>query len=233
MRYRQFEPVDVATVSGALLTVFGGILFWVATLGSFQMAPSMQPNPGIDMKMLEEEMGKNVVAASQIEDKHSKEIARAAKRLNAETVAAEHVNNAGNETVQHVIDEHQKQEQSKAARIEFVKGQGIVNATLRAKRMEQLSEEGWQELNQRAITIAANEGNRIERSFRLHAPETLNKALEMEAQAHSVLWHRSQEEAGAAIVKTSVVEKEYELGSSHVQEQIGSLVSRAAASDML
>ena len=233
MRYRGFEPVDVAIVSGALLTVFGATLLWVATQGSFQMTPSMQPNTEIDKKTLEEEMGKNVVAASLIEDKHSKDIARAARKLNAETMAAEHVNSSGNEIVQHVINEHKEQARSKAARVEFVKGQSIVNATLRAKRTQRIPEEQWKELNQRAITSAANEGNRIERAFRINAPETLNSALESEAQAHTAAWRRSQEEAGAAIVKTTLVEKEHERASASVQEQIGSLVSRAAASDML
>jgi Fe2+ transport system protein B len=233
MRYRGFEPVDVAIVSGALVTVFGATLLWVATQGSFQMTTSMQPNTEIDKITLEEEMGKNVVTASLIEDKHSKEIARAARKLNAETMAAEHVNSSGNETVQHVIDEHKEQARSKAARVEFVKGQSIVNATLRATRTPTIPEEQWKELNQRAITSAANEGNRIERAFRANAPEALNSALESEAQAHTAAWRRSQEEAGAAIVKTSLVENEHERASANVQEQIGSLISRAAASDML
>jgi Fe2+ transport system protein B len=233
MRYRGLESVDVAIVSGALLTVFGATLLWVATQGSFQMTSSMQPNTEIDKKTLEEEMGKNVVAASLVEDKHSKEIARAAKKLNVETVAAQHVNNSGNETVQHVINEHKEQERGKAARIEFVKGQSIVNATVRAKRTQRMPEEQWKELNQRAITSAANEGKRIERAFRRNASETLNTALESEAQAHTTLWHRSQEEAGAMIVETSLVEKEYKDASASVQEQIGSLISRAAVSHML
>jgi Fe2+ transport system protein B len=233
MRYRGFEPVDVAIVSGALLTVFGATLLWVATQGSFQMTTSMQPNTEIDKTTLEEEMGKNVVTASLIEDKHSKEIARAARKLNAETMAAEHVNSSGNETIQHVINDYKEQARSKAARVEFVKGQSIVNATLRATRTQRIPEEQWKELNQRAITTAANEGNRIERAFRANAPETLNSALESEAQAHTAAWQRSQEEAGAAIVKTTLVEQEHERASASVQEQIGSLVSRAAASDML
>jgi len=197
------------------------------------MTTSMQPNPEIDKKMLEEEMGKNVVTASLIEDKHSKEIARAARKLNAETMEAEHANNSGNETVQQVMNEHKKQEQGKTARVEFVKGQSIVNATLRAKRTQSMPEEQWKELNQRAIASAAHEGNRIERAFRINAPETLNSALENEAKAHTAVWQRSQEEAGAAIVEASVVEQEHERASASVQEQIGSLVSRAAASDML
>jgi len=233
MRNRGFEPVDVAIVSGAFLTVFAAALLWVATQGSFQMTTSMQPNPEIDKKALEEEMGKNVVTASVIEDKHSKDIARVARKLNAETIEAEHANNSGNETVQAVMNEHQKQEQGKAARVEFVKGQSIVNATLRATRTQSVPEEQWKELNQRAIASAANEGNRIEQAFRINAPKTLNAALENEAKAHTAVWQRSQEEAGAAIVETSVVEQKHEQASAKVQEQIGSLVSRAAAEDML
>lgn len=233
MRNRGYEPVDVAIVSGGLLTVFGAALLWVATQGSFQMTTSVQPNPEIDKKTLEEEMGKNVVTASLIEDKHSKEIARAARKLNAETMEAEHANKSGNETVQAVMNEHKKQEQSKAARVEFVKGQSIVNATLRGKRTQSIPEEQWKELNGRAIASAANEGNRIERAFRINAPETLNTALENEAKAHTAVWERSQEEAGAAIVEASVVEREHERTSASVQEQIGSLISRAAVEDML
>jgi hypothetical protein len=171
--------------------------------------------------------------ASVIEDKHSKAIARAARKLNAETLEAEQMDKSGNDAVQQVLNEHLQQEQRKAARIEFIKGQSIVNATLRAKRTRQLPEDQWKVLNQRAITSAANESNRIERAFRINAPQTLNAALENEANVHSAVWQRSQEEAGAAIVETSLVEREHDRASAKIQEQFGSLVSRAAASDML
>jgi hypothetical protein len=178
MRNRSFEPVDMAIVSGALLTVFGAALLWVATQGRFQMTSPMEPNPEIAKTTLEEEMGRSVVMASVIEDKHSKAIARAARKLNAETLEAEQLNKSGNDAVQQVLNEHLQQEQRKAARIEFIKGQSIVNATLRAKRTRQLPEDQWKVLNQRAITSAANESNRIERAFRINAPQTLNAALE-------------------------------------------------------
>ena len=83
------------------------------------------------------------------------------------------------------------------------------------------------------IATAANEGDRIDRAFRNNAPETFKTALENETKVHMAVWKRSQEQAGAAIVETSVVEKEYERASGNIQEQIGSLVSRAAASSML
>ena len=233
MRNNSFEPVDVAIVSGALLTLFGAALFWVATQGSFQMTSPMQPNRDISKTTLEEEMGKNIMTASVVEDKHSKEIARAARKLNAETLEAEQVDKTGHDTVQQIFNEHKQQEQRKADRIEFVKGQSIVNATLRGKRAQQLPEDQWSELNQHAIASAANEGNRIEQAFRINAPNTLNAALENEANVHTLAWQRSQEEAGAAIVETSLVESEHDRALASIQEQFGSLVSRAAASDML
>ena len=88
-------------------------------------------------------------------------------------------------------------------------------------------------MNGRVIATAASEGERIERAFHKNASETFKTALESEAKVHTVVWRRSQEQAGEAIVETSLVEKEYERASGSVQEQIGSLVSRAAASNML
>lgn len=173
------------------------------------------------------------MTASVVEDKHSKEIARAARKLNAETLEAEQVDKTGHDTVQQLFNEHKQQEQRKAARIEFVKGQSIVNATLRGKRAQQLPEDQWIELNQHAIASAVNESDRIEQAFRINAPNTLNAALENEANVHTVAWQRSQEEAGAAIVQTSLVESEHDRALASIQEQFGSLVSRAAASDML
>lgn len=233
MRYRGFDPVDMAAVSGAFVTFFGAVLLWVSTQGSFQMTVPMQPNVEIDAKSLEEEIGKNIVAASVVEDKHAKDISRAARKLNAETITAEHFNNSGNERVQHLVNERNEQERNKAARIEFVKGQSIVNGTVRAKRWQRLPDERWIEVNRHVITAAANEGDRIERAFRINAPETFQRALENVAQVHTVNLQRSQEQAGAAIVETSSVEEEYERDLGSVQEQIGSLVSSAAASDML
>jgi hypothetical protein len=233
MRYRRFEPVDIAVVSGGLLTFFGATLLWVSTQGSFQIATPMESTADIDKKSLQEEIGKNVVAAAVIEAKHSKDISRVAQRLNAETITAERINDSGNESVQHLVKERQEQERSKAARIEFVKGQSIVNATVRAKRGQSIPDEQWKELNGRVIATAAHEGERIDRAFRINAPETFKTALENETKVHTAIWQRTQEEAGDAIVQASLVQQEYERASASVQEQIGSLVSRAAASHML
>jgi hypothetical protein len=231
MRYRRFEPVDIAAVSGGLATFFGALFLWLSTLGNFQMTPQMPPNANVDVASLEQEIGENVVAVSRIENKHSKEISRAARTLNAETLTAERIEDSGNAPVQRLVSESKEQELSKAARIEFVKGQSIVNGTVRAKR--QLSDDQWPEFNQRIITTAANEGNRIERAFRIGAPQRFQAALESATQTHTLAWQRSQEQAGAAIVKMSLVEGEYERARAGVQEQIGSLISTASTAHML
>jgi len=229
MRYRRVEPVDIAVVSGGMLTFFGAMLLWVSTQGSFQITMPMESNADIDKKSLQEEIGKNVVAAAVIEDKHSKEISRVAQKLNAETITAQRINESGNERVQHLANERKEQERSKAARIEFVKGQSIVNATVRAKRGQSLPDEQWKELNGRVIATAANEGNRIDREFRANAPENFKTALENKTNVHTAVLQRSQEQAGEAIVETSLVEEEYQRALGSLQEQIGSLVSRAGA----
>jgi len=232
MRYRRFEPVDIAAVSGGLATFFGALFLWLATLGNFQMTTQLPPAARVDMVNLEHEIGENVVAVSRIESKHAKEISRAAKGLNTETLTAKRIEDSGNAPVQRLASESKDQERSTAARIEFVKGQSIVNATVRAKR-QQLPDKQWLEFNQRVITTATNEGNRIERAFRLGAPQRFQAALESATQTHTLAWQRSQEQAGAAIVKTSVVEGEYERARAGVQEQIGSLISTASAAHML
>lgn len=233
MRYRRVEPVDMAVVSGGMLTLFGAMLLWVSTQGSFQLNTPMESNADIDKKSLQEEIGKNVVAAAVLEDQHSRDISRVAMKLNTETIAAVRINESGNESVQNIVIEKKEQERSKTARTEFVKGQSIVNATLRAKRSQRLPDEQWKELNRHVIATAADEGERIERAFRINAPETFKMALENETEVHTAVWRRSQEQAGEAIVETGVLEKEYEGASGRIQEQIGSLVSRAAASNML
>ena len=146
MRYRRVEPVDMAVLSGALVTCFGAMLLWVSTQGSFQINQTpTESTADIDQKSLQEEIGKNVVAATGIEDKHSKDIARVAQKLNAETITAQRINDSGNESVQHLVKERKEQARSKTARIEFVKGQSIVNATVRAKRGQSLPDEQWKD----------------------------------------------------------------------------------------
>jgi hypothetical protein len=102
---------------------------------------------------------------------------------------------------------------------------------VRAK--QKLLDEQWKELNGHVIATAANEGDRIERAYRFNASETFKTALENEVKVHVAVWQRSQEQAGEAIVETSVEQEKYERASGSIQEQIGSLVSRAVASDML
>ena len=233
MRSRRFEPVDMAVVSGGLLTLFGAMLLWVATQGSFQMNTAAAPTVSLDTRTIEEGLGNAIVAASLIEEKHAKGISRAAQKLNAETITAEHIENSGNQRVQQVLDERNDQERSKTARQEFVKGRQIVETTARAKGPRMLPEEQWKALNGHAITAAAKEADRIDRDFRTNAPANLNTALQNETQVHEAAWRKSQEQAGEAIMETSVTEEAYAAESAKVQEQLGSLVARAAAAHML
>ena len=230
---KRFDPMDIVVVSGALVTLFGGMLFWVATQGSFQMAAQRRPATHLDMQTIEEELGKAIVASSLIERKHAKNISRAARKLNAETIEAESIDHSGNELIQHVVDESNEQGRSEAARQEFVKGQRIVKDTVRAKGAQRLPEDQWKTFNGRVITAAVKEADRIDRAFRTNAPASLNSALQNETQAHEVALEKSQEQAGEAIVETSVTEEEYASALGNVQEQLGSLVSRSAATHML
>lgn len=232
MRYERFEPVDIAAICGGLATFFGGLFLWLATLGSFQMTPQMQPHSNMDMANMEEAIGESVVADSTLEDRHSRKISRAARTLNTATLTAQGIDDAGNQPVQRLVSESVDQERGNAARIEFVKGQSIVNATIRAKRGQMPSDQ-WPEFNQRIITTAANEGHRIERAFQIGAPHRFQAALESATQAHTLAWQRSQEQAGAAIVNTTLLEGEYERARAGKQEQLGSLISTAAAAHML
>jgi hypothetical protein len=231
IRHVRPEPVDVAAAAGIVATCFGAILLFLSTHGSFHagMGEQVQPKIAVDTKsLIESEIGEAVMAASVIENKHSNDIVRAAKKLNTETMTAEHMNVSGNERIQHLADEAREQEANKTARIEFVKGNRIVNSTLRAKRGQGLPDAQWETFNRRMITTAADEGNSMERAFRVTAPERFGAALESEIQAHTVALQRSQEHAGAAIIKTTSVEKEYERAKANAQEQIGALVSTAA-----
>ena len=232
MGYR-IELVDMAAVSGGLVTFFGAMLLWLSTQGNFQISTPMEANGDLDKTSLQEELGKNIVAASVVEDTHAKDILRVAQKLNTETIAAQRINDSGNERVQQLVNESKAQERSNTARIEFVKGQSIVNGTLRAHRWHKLPEEQWKELNGRVIATAAKEGNRIDSEFRTTAPERFKTALENETEVHTSVWKRSQEQAGEVIVETTLVETEYEAAFGDVQEHIGLLVSRAAVSNLL
>lgn len=230
------EPVDVAAVSGVLATIFGAILLFLSTQGSFHITARdpMQPNTDMDVKsLIEPVIGEAVMAASVVENKHSNEISRAAKRLNTETMTAQHIDASGNERVQGLVDETKRQEANKVTRVEFVKGRSIVNSTLRAKRGQALPDKQWEQFNRRMIATAANEGDKIERAFRTTTPDRFAAALESEALAHTVALQQSQEHVGAAVVKVSLVEGEYERAMAGVQEQVGALVLTATTAGLL
>ena len=236
IRHVGLEPVDVAAASGLLATCFGAILLFLSTHGSFHITTGeqVQPTMNVDTKsLLEPGIGTAVMAASVIEHKHSNEISRAAKTLNTDTMTAERIKGSGNKRVQRLVDEATGQEANKTARIELVKGRSIVNSTLRAKRGQGLPDKQWERFNQRMIATAANEGHKIERAFRIAAPERFGAVLDSEAQTYKMALQRSQEHAGAAIVKTSVVEDEYERARARAQEQIGALVSAAIVAELL
>ena len=236
IRYRGIEPVDVAAVSGLLATAFGAILLFLSTQGSFHITSRdpMQPNADMEANSLIEPMiGEAVLAASIIEYKHSNDISRAAKRLNTETMTAQHLHVSGNERVQGLVDETKREEADKTTRVEFVKGRSIVNSTLRAKRGQALPDQQWEQFNRRMIASAANEAHKIEHAFHTTTPDRFAVALESEVLAHMVALQRNQEHVGAAVVKASLVEGEYERAMAGIQEQVGSLISTATTAGLL
>ncbi len=230
---KKFEPVDLAAISGLVATVFGGILLVLATNGRFDTTAELL-QPRIDAKgITQEEMGKNIVATALIEAKHARAITRAARNLNAETMTAAQMVDPVDQSIQRVANATKEQERSNTDRIEFVKGRSIINGTVRAKRSQKLRDDHFGQLNQRFIATAAQEGDRVQQEFRRSEPARFQAAIENETHASTLRWRRSQEQAGAAIVRTSLVEEEYDRELALVQERLGSLITRAASAHML
>jgi hypothetical protein len=234
-RDRRLEPVDVAAASGLLATFFGAALLSLSTEGRFQIL-AMEPKPHADLdveRVIEPGLGEAVVASAIVDHKHSREMSRAARKLTTAAQTADRLTASGNERVHRLVDTIKGEEANKTARVEFVKGRSIANATLRAKRGQGLPNEQWESFNQRLITTAANEGNRIEGAFRVTAPDRFRTALETDTVINTAAMQQSQERAGAAVMKTGLVENQYEQATGRIQEQIGSLIATASRSEML
>jgi hypothetical protein len=239
MSYR-YTTIDVIVGVGMCAILFGALLFFVATTGTFQGAPvaysPLEQPTGIlaGMTMLQPVLGQAIVDRALLERRANRGMAVTAADWNRATLAQHDLQSLPGGPFGTVLREAATVPGNHAARVQTVMGREIVNFTKRGIRSEALSADQYFSLyNDRMIRTTEARGQRLDREFASTWQATLGREIVEAAQNYRGLSASIQERLGRAILHLTHLQATLEEGWAENQNQLASLIVAAVRTEAL
>jgi hypothetical protein len=239
MSYR-YTTIDVIVGVGMCAILFGALLFFVATTGTFQGAPvaysPLEQPTGIlaGMTMLQPVLGQAIVDRALLERRANRGMAETAAEWNRATLAQHDLQSLPGGPFGTVLREAATVPGNHAARVQTVMGREIVNFTKRGIRSEALSADQYFSLyNDRMIRTTEARGQRLDREFASTWQATLGREIVEAAQNYRGLSASIQERLGRAILHLTHLQATLEEGWAENQNQLASLIVAAVRTEAL
>lgn len=225
---RDLEPVDVMVAIGLCATVLGGYLFFISTSGVLEAATPQPLSIGqsVDimtaMDWVQPAIGQAIVDDRLLSREAAGKTRAAATALNHASMADHRFRNAPFALFKQISAHATAVEADHAARIQFVLGRAIVNATARGVRTGLLSPgEVAGEYNRRMIQVAEATGQRMDEQFRNHwQMENLAQTFMTASEDRSSYGERVQQRLGHAIVLVTQAQEQYQESHTAIQGQL-------------
>jgi len=239
MSYR-YTTIDVIVGVGMCAILFGALLFFVATTGTFQGAPvaysPLEQPTGIlaGMTTLQPVLGQAIVDRALLERRANRGMAVTAAEWNRATLAQHDLQSLPGGPFGTVLREAATVPGNHAARVQTVMGREIVNFTKRGIRSEALSADQYFSLyNDRMIRTTEARGQRLDREFASTWQATLGREIVEAAQNYRGLSASIQERLGRAILHLTHLQATLEEGWAENQNQLASLIVAAVRTEAL
>lgn len=238
MPYR-YNTIDVIVGVGMCAIVFGALLFFVASMGSFQAAaqapvPVEQPF-GVDtgMTWLQPALGDAIVERTLLDIRSDRALEQAAAEWNRATLAHQAFQ-AAESPMAGVMRRAAALPEEHAARVQTVMGRAIVNFTKRGIRSETFSADLYLSgFNDAMIRATEARGARMDEEFASTWQATLGREIVSAVQTHRRWAESVQEQLGSAIVRLTHAQASAEEALAGSQYQLASLVVAAIRTDAL
>lgn len=239
MSYR-YTTIDVIVGVGMCAIVFGALLFFVATTGTFQGAPvaytPLEQSTGIlaGMTMLQPVLGQAIVDRALLERRTTRGMAEVIAEWNRATMAEHDLQSLPGGPFGMVLREAATVPVNHAARVQAVMGREIVNFTKRGIRSETLSaDQYFSRYNDRMIRTTEARGQGLDREFASTWQATLGREIVEAAQNYGRLSTSIQEQLGRAILHMTYLQATLEERRAENQNQLASLIVAAVRTEAL
>ncbi len=238
MSYR-FNTLDIIVGAGMTAIVFGAILLFVASAGTFQpgFAQFADAEPFSDptgMIWLQPALGQAVVDQVLLERRTNRSMADAVSEWNRATMASHDLQSRSGGPFGFVMQAATAIPAAHNARVQGVMGRSVVNFTGRGVRNGILSAgQDLSDYNDTMIRKTEAMGLRLDERFAETWQGTLGRAIVDTFQQYTQRAAAVQEQLGAAVVHLTQSQLMSEEARGENQQQLASLVSAAIRTDAL
>ncbi len=235
---RQMEPIDLMVAVGLFATVLGGLGLFAATSGSLSgslvaghgdmTAENLSAGNLDPMQWVQPALGDAIVNASRLEREAYREMIAAAADLQRARLTDAQLQSAPSDDIERIGDHARLVEADHAARLQFVMGRRIVDATARGIKagMYQLPVLG-DRYNRRMIRSAELSAVRLDDQYRSAHEPLLGWEVVAATQVRQQMEGRIQQWLGQAIVRTGKGQEDYGKALGGAQEQLAAVALAA------
>lgn len=232
---RQLELIDLMVVVGLCATVLGGLGLFVATSGSLAagyvetMVDTLSAGILDPMQWVQPALGDAIVSDVLLGRAANQKTIEAATAFDRARLANDQLQSAPLAYLERIAAHDGLVEADHAARLQFVMGQRIVNATLRGIRagIYQQVPAVADRYNRRLIRTVELNAIRMDNQYRQAHQPLLGWEIVAATQIHEHLQGQVQERLGHAIVQSVMVQEAYGTALAGAQEQLATVTLAA------
>lgn len=240
---RQLEPIDLMVAVGLFATVLGGLGLFAVTSGKVAAGlpgpVGMEQSAGsvgqVDpMQWVQPALGDAIVNASRLEREAYQEMVAAATDLQRARLIDIQLQSAPLDSIERIGAYARLVEADHTARLQFIMGRRIVDATARGMRagVYQLPVLGDRH-NRRMIRAAELYAIRLDGRYRSAHEPLLGTEIVAATQARQQMEGRVQQRLGQAIVRTVTGQEDYRQALAGAQEQLAAVALAAIHQDLI
>jgi hypothetical protein len=211
---RKYDLIDVMAAVGLVATLFGGYFLVTAASGEWQRSePTVSTGiigSGIEagIAYLQPALGEAIVEDQLLTRRGTRLLDNATSELKQAIETRERLEDGTFSPIGSLEIRASAMEADHAARVQWVMGRSIVNATRRGIRASVLSADQYvSDFNQRLIRTAELTGERMHEAFESTRQGELGRAIVNAAQTEDMLAAVSQEQIGTALVHVAQAEE--------------------------
>jgi hypothetical protein len=232
---RYCEPVDGMVAIGMLATLAGGYFLFMASNGVLRagsstadMSFTTTAGPTTAMEWIEPVLGEAIVENELLTVAAESDLAAAVKKLNLVTLAAPYVDATSERVADTVGALAQMIDGEHTARVQYVLGRSLVNATSRGVRAGLVSGVEYDTaFNRRMIETAEATGDRLRARFAEIREPLIGQVIIAFTQDLDRVHGQIQQRIGTAVARVTSVQQRYSEIKGKAQERLALLTVAA------
>ena len=232
---RYCEPVDGMVAIGMLATLAGGYFLFMASNGVLRagsstadMSFTTTAGPTTAMEWIEPVLGEAIVENELLTVAAESDLADAVKKLNLVTLAAPYVDATSERVADTVRALAQMIDGEHTARVQYVLGRSLVNATSRGVRAGLVSGVEYDTaFNRRMIETAEATGDRLRARFAEIREPLFGQVIIAFTQDLDRVHGQIQQRIGTAVARVTSVQQRYSEIKGEAQERLALLTVAA------